>query len=644
MKQAEANKILETGVLAAELLTSSGYSGIVYGNLCLYVFERLHENLDQLKLYIFDESKKVFKEEIVCTKTGIVQGQDLVPMYQLPEEVQNEGKAVQQFRDNKYMLLIPLTIGNNLYGLLVLIGSEPWNGNVRYLEMMGKSIAIGLRQMLKAHSDNHLLSFFNETVDIANSFHLANSIEQLVKTFARQAVMHLNFDRVTVYVNSYTTHDRNFIFCVTSWGRETVIDKIEKLPDSITEPLPVNGNTGYWFPLITHKRVVGYVLFDNLYSHYKIPESYLHMLTPLCSQFAATVDNIHLIQDIQRAAQRDRLTDLFNRAYFEVMLSQMDREENYPLSFIIGDVNGLKITNDIFGHFEGDTILKEIAGLMKSVCRKDDVIARWGGDEYVILLPKTNEKRAEGIIQAVKQKCREERGIKIQLSISMGCATKRNSSRDMQAVMKKAEERMYRNKLLERTYFRNTFIAKMRELLHKNCQEPEDHIDRMDSLSAVLGNAMGLSENELEELKLLAMLHDIGKVAIGPEILNKPGKLNRDEWTEVRKHSEAGYRIAQASPELSRIAGFILFHHERWDGKGYPMGKKGTEIPLLSRIIAVIDAYDVMTHERVYKKAMSHEDALEELKRNSGTQFDPEIVGIFLKLEQTTPFLQQQQG
>lgn len=642
MKRAEENKILETGVLAAELLTSSGYSGIVYGNLCLYIFEQLRTNLEQLQLYIFDESKKVFREEVVCTHTGIVQGQDLVPLYQLPEKVQNEGKAFQLFRENKYRLLIPLAAGNNLFGLIVLHGSEPWNGDVRYLEMMGKSVAIGLRQMLKTHSDNRLLSFFNETVDIANSFHLAGSIEQLVKTFARQAVMHLNFDRVTVYINSYTTHHRDFIFCVTSWGMETMIDKIYKLPGSITEPLPVNENTGYWFPLITHKRAVGYVLFDNLYSHYKIPESYLHMLTPLCSQFAATVDNIHLIQDIQRAAQRDRLTDLYNRAYFEVMLSQMDAEENYPLSFIIGDVNGLKITNDIFGHFEGDVILKEIANQLKSVCRKDDVIARWGGDEYVILLPKTNEKRAEAVIQAAKQKCREARGTKIQLSISMGCATKKNGAGDMQAVMKKAEERMYRNKLLERTYFRNTFIAMMRELLHKNCQEPEDHIDRMDSLSGVFGKAMNLSDNEMEELRLLAMLHDIGKVAISTEVLNKPGRLNREEWAEVRKHSEAGYRIAQASPELSRISGFILFHHERWDGKGYPMGKKGTEIPLLSRIIAVIDAYDVMTHERVYKKAMSHEEALEELKRGSGAQFDPEIVGIFLKLEQTTSFLVQQ--
>lgn len=641
MIREEETNILKTGILAAELLTSADYSGIVYGNLCRYLFQQLRAYADQLSLYIFDESTKVFNEEIICTDTGIVQGHDLVPLYQLPREVQKEGKVIITHRENHCRLMIPLTAGGNIFGMLTLDGGEPFSGSTEYFEMMGKAIAVGLRQLLKNRSDNRLLSFFNKTVDIANSFHLANSIEQLVKTFARKAVRYLNFDRVTVFVSRYTTHHHDYTFCATSWGKEKVLDRLDELPGSITEPTPVNKSTGYWFPLITNKSTVGYVLFDNLYSSYTIPKSYLLMLAPLCNQFAAAINNIHLIQDIQRAAQRDRLTDLYNRAYFEAMMSQMDREENYPLSFIIGDMNGLKITNDIFGHFEGDNILKEIAAILKSVCRKDDIVARWGGDEFVILLPRTNEKRAEAVIQAVKQKCIQNRNTKIQLSISLGCAEKKNGQTDLESMMKKAEERMYRNKLLERTYFRNTFIAMMREMLHKNCQEPEDHIDRLDYLAALLGKAMGLSGNDLEELRLLAMLHDIGKVAIKTEVLNKPEKLNREEWAEVRKHSEAGYRIAQSSPELSRIAGFILFHHERWDGKGYPMGKTGTEIPLLSRIIAVVDAYDVMTHERVYKKAMTHEEALEELKRNAGTQFDPEIVQAFLELAETSPISDQ---
>jgi diguanylate cyclase (GGDEF)-like protein len=635
MIQEERYKILETGVHAAEIITASSYSGIKYGNFCIYLYRQLRSYLDQLRLYIFDESLQVLKEEIVCNETGPVQGQDLMPLYLLPQGVYKHGKAIQIHRENTYMLLIPLLTGDQFFGLLILDSSKSWTNSMQYFETLGKSVAMGLHQLDTLHTNRHLLSFFNNTVDIANSFHLANSIEQLVKNFARQAVTPLNFDRVTVYINSRTTQSKSFIFCVTSWGTETEIKKIRNLPEHISEPLPINQNTGYWFPLITNKRKVGLVLFDNLYSHYTIPDSYLYMLAPLCNQFAATVDNIHLFQNIQRAARRDKLTELYNRAYFELQMNQIDREENYPLSFIIGDVNGLKITNDIFGHFEGDVILKEIAAQLKKVCRKDDIIARWGGDEFVILLPKTSEKRAEAIIQATKQRCKEVRNTKIQLSISMGCATKKNGKTELDAIMKKAEERMYRDKLLERTFFRNTFIATMREMLHRNCQEPKDHIDRMNNLSTMLGKALDLSDNDMEELKLLAMLHDIGKVAISSEILNKPGRLNKEEWAEVRKHSEAGYRIAQASPELSRISSFILFHHERWDGEGYPMGKKGKEIPLLSRIIAVIDAYDVMTHERVYKKAMTHEEAVNELITCSGTQFDPEIVDTFLQLQQS---------
>jgi HD-GYP domain-containing protein (c-di-GMP phosphodiesterase class II) len=154
----------------------------------------------------------------------------------------------------------------------------------------------------------------------------------------------------------------------------------------------------------------------------------------------------------------------------------------------------------------------------------------------------------------------------------------------------------------------------------------------MGKLSVVIGTAMGLPDTELDDLKLLAMVHDVGKVAINSSILNKPDKLSKEEWEEMKLHSEIGYRIALASPELSQIADYILCHHEKWDGSGYPMGKKGIQIPKLSRIISVIDAYDVMTHVRSYKTAMSSRAALEELSRCSGTQFDPDIVDIFVKL------------
>lgn len=632
MNKEEGSIILETGIKAVEMLTSANASDASYESVCGYLYKNLRYFISQFQLYILDENQRVLKEEVICNYKSISQGDDLIPLYQLPEGVAKEKKTILMKERNIWILYVPLINNKELLGLILVKSKKTLKGYVRYFEILGNLVAIGIQQMLSSINEQRYSTFFNKTIEMSNILNAADSIEKLVVIFAKHAVSLLNFDRITIFVYNHINNDKiEFGYCVTSWGTESLVGEVRNLPHFLKEPMAVGKKTGYWVPLLTNTRRVGLVLFDNLYSRYTIPENYLHMLTPLCSQLATSIENIRLFHDVQRAAQRDKLTDLYNRAYFETMLAQLDEEKYYPLSIIIGDVNGLKITNDIFGHFEGDKILQEIANTLKKVCRKEDIVARWGGDEFVILLPRTSEKRAESMIQSIKQKLKIARGTKIQLSISMGFAAKKSKDEDTGQVMKKAEERMYRNKLLERTYFRNTFIAALREIMHKKCQEPEEHIDRMDYLSSLLGKYMRLSDNDMEELKLLAMLHDIGKVAVRQDILNKPGKLSREEWIEVKKHSESGYRIAQASPELSRIAGFILFHHERWDGKGYPMGKKGLEIPLLSRIISVIDAYDVMTHHRVYKNAVSHEEAVAELKRCSGTQFDPDIVRHFIK-------------
>ena len=147
-----------------------------------------------------------------------------------------------------------------------------------------------------------------------------------------------------------------------------------------------------------------------------------------------------------------------------------------------------------------------------------------------------------------------------------------------------------------------------------------------------IGEALNLSTAEMDRLALLVSLHDIGKISISQEILNKPGKLNEEEWEKIKKHPETGYHIALSTGEFAHIAEEILAHHERWDGKGYPNGLKGKEIPLLSRILAIIDAFDVMTNGRPYKSRMSEDEAIDELKRCSGTQFDPELVDIFMDL------------
>jgi HD-GYP domain-containing protein (c-di-GMP phosphodiesterase class II) len=191
---------------------------------------------------------------------------------------------------------------------------------------------------------------------------------------------------------------------------------------------------------------------------------------------------------------------------------------------------------------------------------------------------------------------------------------------------------MYRHKLLQRKKIHSEIVSSIKTTMYERCQETVAHADRMVELSLRLGRILRLSENQLNELELFTSLHDIGKISTESSILNKPEKLSEAEWVEIKKHPEIGYRIAQATPELTPIADYILCHHERWDGGGYPSGLSGDAIPLHSRILAIIDSYDVMTHDQPYRSTMPREEALNEIRRGAGRQYDPYIANVFVDM------------
>ncbi|RQD67240.1 MAG: diguanylate cyclase [Tindallia sp. MSAO_Bac2] len=338
-------------------------------------------------------------------------------------------------------------------------------------------------------------------------------------------------------------------------------------------------------------------------------------------------------QEINYLTFHDKLTGLYNRAFFEDAIERLNTERMLPLSLIIGDVNGLKVTNDIFGHHMGDELLKKIAEILKKSCRKEDVIARWGGDEFAILLPKTAEKVTLDICRRITEACENNQEEIIKPSISLGAATKVRISHRFNELIKEAEDLMYRHKLLESQSNQSVLISSLEKTLFERSTETEEHAQRMKIMGFRLGKELNLTAAEQDALSLLCVLHDIGKIAITDSILKKAGSLSSEEWHQMKKHPEIGYRIAKSSNKLEHIAEFILFHHERWDGGGYPKGLKGEETPRLSRLLAIIDAYDVMTHERVYKQPRTHKESIKELKRCAGTQFDPDMVKAFVKLD-----------
>lgn len=319
----------------------------------------------------------------------------------------------------------------------------------------------------------------------------------------------------------------------------------------------------------------------------------------------------------------DGLTRVHNRAYFEDRFIETVADK--PLmSIIMGDLNGLKLINDTQGHAEGDRLIVAAARAIKAACRRHDTVIRWGGDEFLVVLPDAGAQVAADLCDRITEQCRAS-----EISISLGHATRTDARMSVRNLIKKAEDHMYLNKLGDGRSARHSLLSSLEHSLLEASRETKEHCDRIKELSTLVGKALGMDQSGLDELALLASLHDVGKIGIPDHILLKQGVLTPEEWVTVKKHPEVGYRIALATSDLHLIAEGVLSHHERWDGKGYPRGIAGEDIPLMARIISIADAFDAMTNERPYRAARSPEEALEEPRRCSGTQFDTSLVPIF---------------
>lgn len=334
-------------------------------------------------------------------------------------------------------------------------------------------------------------------------------------------------------------------------------------------------------------------------------------------------------EKIEYLSYHDQLTGLYNRRFFEEELKRMDNERNLPFSLVMLDVNGLKLTNDTFGHLIGDKLLKIVAERIKKECRSDDRIARIGGDEFVVLLPRTDCNDAELIVKRIYHGIEAARLDSIIVSVSIGWHTKLLKEQQMMDIFAKAEEHMYRRKLIESQKMRDATLQVIIKTLNKTNERERIHSERVGKISRKIGEIMNFQEEVLKELETAGLLHDIGKIAINSNVLNKPGKLTNFEYEDIKRHSEIGYQIVKSVDKYSHLANYILSHHERWDGEGYPQGLKGEEIPIVARIITVAEAYEVMIAGSPYKKSLSNEEAIQELKRCAGTQFDPDIIGKF---------------
>lgn len=385
-----------------------------------------------------------------------------------------------------------------------------------------------------------------------------------------------------------------------------------------------------WTIRLRHIHKDGTILHGDATVNFRYaPEGYLEAIGVSRDITSRKADE----EKILNLSYRDQLTGLHNRRYLEEQQGIIARDpDSLPLSLVVCDVNGLKLANDVFGHQEGDRLLISCARILSGSAGPGEMVARVGGDEFILLLVRTDRASVERRIGTLRDLMGRDNGGRTPLSVSFGAATTESPVDSLEELFKEAEDAMYRHKLLESSSYKHDVIRLLiRSLYDKGAYERE-HSAAVACLCVHLGTSMGLYPSDLEELRLAGMLHDIGKIGIETRVLNKAGPLSEHELVQVQRHPEIGFQILRSVQNFGRIADWVLMHHEQPDGHGYPQRLTDAHIPLESKIIAVANAYDAMTSASGYRERMSHEQACEELIRCSGSQFDRSAVEAFLAL------------
>jgi len=337
---------------------------------------------------------------------------------------------------------------------------------------------------------------------------------------------------------------------------------------------------------------------------------------------------LRLQEGVIESTKIDLLTKLHSRAIIDSSYEELSKSK-LPLALILIDVNGLKLINDSFGHKNGDEAIIGVANSLREICDIKSVLMRISGDEFMVFVPSVSRVHTEILVEKIRNLRVYVEGVAI--SVSVGYQFITSPDTDYVIAFKNAEDMMYKYKLETKLKSHQQTLDSILINLFSKSQLTEDHSNNVREYVTLIANEMFDREEQIEELRRAALLHDIGRITLDIEMIDGPDVFAKEDIKYIRKHCEKGYNILRNVKGYADIAEAILHHHERFDGDGYPLGIKGKEIPIYSRIIAVADAFDGMTGKRNYKDNMDYEKAIFELRKNAYSQFDPDIVEVFIK-------------
>ncbi len=578
-------------------------------------------------------------------------------------------------------LAVPLEVGDRLIGVLNIEHYELnafSEHDMRLLSALAGQISVAIESARLRDEERKRSGELSALLDTAQTLASSLDLAQLLETIASQAKGLTQADGSRIYLLEPDEETLKALVVleryaeeimatpvlvgqgitghVASTGIAEIVNHAERDPRAIQIPgTPQEAQCLMCAPLTVKGKAIG-VMTLSREGEKEFEDSDLRLLTSLASQAATAIENARLYEETKRLAATDPLTGVWNRRHIEERLrteAARARRFHHPLSVLVMDIDNLKLFNDTYGHAAGDKVIRTVAQAVLTSCREIDIVGRYGGDEFAVILPEADARGAalvaERILSALeKEPFQTPEGIKVPINMSIGAASYPSDSDEADRLFSLADAAMYRVKVAGGGQFASLMVGP--EEVPQELVAPFDalqglliavdtkdrytfkHSQKVTERALALARAVGLSEEEMRALEVAGKLHDVGKIGIPANVLRKPGALTPEEWKTIQEHPRLGYMVLQQLPQMETMLEAVLHHHERWDGNGYPDGLKGKQIPKLARILAIADAYSAMLADRPYRKALSRQEALREIQDCAGTQFDPELAELFADL------------